>query len=71
MGGLNLTTDLELGEKSYRLMLCVLYYCGSGVRQRCDWQLEAEVDTGRPHDRQLVNAGEGEAVEVEDVVAVV
>ena len=52
-------------------MLCVLYYCGSGVIQRCDWQLEAEVDTGRPHDRQLVNAGEGEAVEIEDVVAVV
>ena len=51
---------------------CV-YFCtrieaeGSAAREG----LEVEVDACRPHDGELVDAGEGEAVEVEDVVAVV
>ena len=45
-----------------------------GLRRRgwlCGRGLEVEVDACGPHDGELVDAGEGEAVEVEDVVAVV
>lgn len=42
--------------------------CGIGVDA---YALEAEGETSRPHEGELVDSGEGEAVEIEDVVAVV
>ena len=42
--------------------------CGIGVDA---YALEAEGETSRPHEGELVDAGEGETVEIEDVVAVV